>query len=89
MINQDWEGRVRGLLWTAGLGLVFLITQGIEYRLCSLGLGDRVLGRRFYSATGTHGAHVFVGGTMLLVIITRIKQIIIRDTHHFGLTAAI
>lgn len=66
--------RRRGALWllaTIVLGVVFLVGQGIEYA----GLLQRdvtisrdLFGTTFFTLTGFHGLHVFIGIVMLSVL---------------------
>ena len=54
-----------GLLTTALLGLSFLTIQINEYVHIGFAPSDNAQGTIFYSLTGLHGAHVFVGLTLL------------------------
>ena len=54
-----------GLLTTALLGLTFLIIQVNEYVHIGFAPADHAQGTIFYGLTGLHGAHVFVGLTLL------------------------
>ena len=52
------------LLLTGGLGAAFLTGQGLEYaRLLGSGIGPStgLFGTTFFTLTGLHGLHVFVG----------------------------
>jgi cytochrome c oxidase subunit 3 len=55
-----------GLLTTFLLGLTFLSVQINEYVNLGFAPGDHAQGTIFYSLTGLHGAHVFVGLNLLL-----------------------
>src|SRR5215212_6772355 len=55
-----------GLLTTFMLGLTFLTVQINEYVHLGFAPHDHAQGTIFYSLTGLHGAHVFVGLTLLL-----------------------
>ena len=55
-----------GLLTTAMLGLTFLTIQVNEYIHLGVAPSDNASGTIFYGLTGLHGAHVFVGLTLLL-----------------------
>jgi cytochrome c oxidase subunit 3 len=55
-----------GLLTTFLLGLTFLSVQINEYVHIGFAPADHAQGSIFYSLTGLHGAHVFVGLTLLL-----------------------
>ena len=55
------------------LGIVFLIGQGSEYyRLINeqITLGASVFGSNFFTLTGFHGFHVFVGLILISVLLT-------------------
>ncbi len=55
-----------GLLTTFLLGLTFLTIQINEYVHIGFAPSDNAQGSIFYGLTGLHGAHVFVGLTLLL-----------------------
>lgn len=60
------------LLVTILLGTIFLIGQGKEYwRLINdhVTLGSGVFGTSFYTLTGFHGFHVFVGLIILTIVL--------------------
>jgi cytochrome c oxidase subunit 3 len=54
-----------GLLTTTLLGLTFLMIQVNEYVHLGFAPHDNAQGTIFYGLTGLHGAHVFVGLTLL------------------------
>jgi cytochrome c oxidase subunit 3 len=54
-----------GLLTTLLLGLTFLTVQINEYVHIGFAVGDNAQSSIFYGLTGLHGAHVFVGLTLL------------------------
>jgi cytochrome c oxidase subunit 3 len=58
-------GLQAGLVLTLALGLVFLLTQAREYSRVGFSPSDGAFGSVFYGLTGLHGAHVFVGLTLL------------------------
>jgi cytochrome c oxidase subunit 3 len=60
-----------GLLTTALLGLSFLAVQINEYVHIGFAPSDNAQGTIFYGLTGLHGAHVFVGLTLLVMATTR------------------
>jgi len=64
-------GMRAGLLLTFLMGLTFLITQGIEYSRIGFNTGDGAFATIFFCLTGLHGAHVFVGLTILLFMTIR------------------
>ena len=60
-----------GLLLTFLMGLTFLITQAIEYSRIGFNTGNGAFATIFFCLTGLHGAHVFVGLTILLFMTIR------------------
>jgi cytochrome c oxidase subunit 3 len=58
-------GLQAGLVLTFLLGLTFLLTQVREYSRVGFSPQDGAFGSTFYGLTGLHGAHVFVGLTLL------------------------
>jgi cytochrome c oxidase subunit 3 len=58
-------GMQAGLVLTLALGLTFLLTQVREYSRIGFAPHDGGFGSSFYGLTGLHGAHVFVGLTLL------------------------
>ena len=58
-------GMQAGLVLTVALGLTFLLTQIREYSRVGFSPQDGAFGSTFYGLTGLHGAHVFVGLTIL------------------------
>jgi cytochrome c oxidase subunit III len=60
-----------GLLTTAMLGLTFLSVQVNEYVHIGFAPSDNAQGTVFYGLTGLHGAHVFIGLTLLTMATTR------------------
>jgi cytochrome c oxidase subunit III len=65
--NENCAALRMGLLTTFLLGLTFLIVQVNEYVHIGFAPADHAQGTIFYSLTGLHGAHVFVGLTLLLM----------------------
>ena len=64
--NENRAGMRAGLLTTFLLGLTFLLVQVNEYVHIGFSPADHAQGSIFYGLTGLHGAHVFVGLTLLL-----------------------
>jgi heme/copper-type cytochrome/quinol oxidase subunit 3 len=70
----DRTGLVRWLAWTWGLGLLFLVIQGVEWaRLVHFGLrvSSGIYGATFYTLIGVHAVHVlgaaaWLGGVLWL-----------------------
>ncbi len=63
--RDNRAGLQAGLVLTLALGLVFLLTQVREYSRVGFSPADGAFGTIFYGLTGLHGAHVFVGLTLL------------------------
>jgi cytochrome c oxidase subunit III len=63
--NENRPAMQVGLLTTALLGLTFLTIQVNEYVHLGFAPHDNAQGTIFYGLTGLHGAHVFVGLTLL------------------------
>ncbi len=64
-------GLIAGLLLTFLLGLAFLLIQMREYSRIGFGPGDLAFASTFFGLTGLHGAHVFVGLTLLAFALVR------------------
>ena len=64
--NDNRFGLRAGLLTTFLLGLTFLTIQVNEYVHIGFAPSDNAQGSIFYGLTGLHGAHVFIGLTLLL-----------------------
>ena len=60
------SGLQAGLVLTLLMGVTFLLTQILEYARVGFTPHDNAFGTIFFSLTGLHGAHVFVGLTLLL-----------------------
>jgi cytochrome c oxidase subunit 3 len=84
-IKRDNRAGLRaGLFLTLALGLVFLLTQVREYSRVGFSPADGAFGTIFYGLTGLHGAHVFVGLTLLTVATTRAFRGHFSAAHHHG-----
>jgi cytochrome c oxidase subunit I+III len=71
-IIQDRRTRLRiGYGIAIALGVTFLVLQGVEYSREHLSPTHDAYGSLFYTITGFHGAHVFVGLIMLTVVLVR------------------
>ncbi len=64
-------GLQAGLVLTLAMGLTFLVTQMMEYARIGFAPRDGAFGSVFYGLTGLHGAHVFVGLTLLAMTTVR------------------
>jgi cytochrome c oxidase subunit III len=63
--NENRRALRTGMLTTLLLGLTFLCIQINEYVHVGFAPADSAQGTIFYGLTGLHGAHVFVGLTLL------------------------
>jgi cytochrome c oxidase subunit 3 len=77
-------GLQAGLTLTFLMGLTFLLTQAIEYARVGFAPHDTAFGTVFYGLTGLHGAHVFVGLTLLLFATIRAFRGHYTPEHHHG-----
>jgi cytochrome c oxidase subunit III len=77
------SGLQAGLTLTFLMGLVFLLTQILEYSRVGFTPHDNAFGTIFFSLTGLHGAHVFVGLTLLLFATIRaFRGHFTAEAHH-------
>jgi cytochrome c oxidase subunit 3 len=73
-----------GLVLTFLLGLSFLLTQILEYSRIGFTPHSDAFGTIFFCLTGLHGAHVFVGLTILLIMTIRAFRGHFSPEHHHG-----
>jgi cytochrome c oxidase subunit 3 len=64
-------GMKAGLVLTFLMGLTFLLTQFREYSRVGFNTSNGAFATIFYCLTGLHGAHVFVGLTILGIMTVR------------------
>jgi cytochrome c oxidase subunit 3 len=69
--NENRRALKVGILTTFLLGLTFLTIQVNEYVHIGFSPADNAQGTIFYGLTGLHGAHVFVGLTLLAMVMIR------------------
>ena len=77
-------GLKAGLVLTFLMGLAFLLTQLLEYARIGFNPSDGAFGTIFFGLTGLHGAHVFVGLTLLGVATARAFRGHYTPEHHHG-----
>jgi cytochrome c oxidase subunit 3 len=77
-------GLQAGLVLTFLMGLTFLLTQVREYSRVGFAPHDEAFGTIFYGLTGLHGAHVFVGLTLLAMATIRAFRGHFSPSHHHG-----
>lgn len=71
----DFKKTSRGTSWQANFwiidtvikGFIFLIYQAYEYTTCMFSINDGVFGAVFFTLTGLHGLHVFLGVMFILI----------------------
>jgi cytochrome c oxidase subunit 3 len=81
-------GLKAGLVLTMLMGLTFLLTQIAEYSRLGFAPGDNAFGTIFYCLTGLHGAHVFVGLSILFFTALRAFRGHYSPEHHHGVELA-
>jgi cytochrome c oxidase subunit 3 len=77
-------GLQAGMLTTFLLGATFLFVQINEYVHVGFAPQDHAQGTIFYGLTGLHGAHVFIGLTLLAMVTVRAFRGHFSSTQHFG-----
>ncbi|HEY7401245.1 MAG TPA: cytochrome c oxidase subunit 3 [Actinomycetota bacterium] len=78
------QGLQAGLVATILLGAAFLLTQAIEYAHVGFNTGDGAFASAFFGLTGLHGAHVFVGLTILTMAAVRAFRGHFSPQHYHG-----
>jgi cytochrome c oxidase subunit III len=73
-----------GMTLTFLMGLAFLLTQAVEYLHVGFNTGDGAFASVFFGLTGLHGAHVFVGLTLLGTVLVRGFRGHFSPEHHHG-----
>jgi cytochrome c oxidase subunit 3 len=82
--RDNHAGLKAGLTLTFLMGLTFLLTQVLEYSRIGFAPRDGAFPTIFYCLTGLHGAHVFVGLTLLAFATTRAFRGHYSAAHHHG-----
>jgi cytochrome c oxidase subunit 3 len=77
-------GLKAGLVLTLVMGTAFLVTQMIEYARVGFNPSDGAFGTIFFGLTGLHGAHVFIGLSLLTVATVRAFRGHYTPEHHHG-----
>jgi cytochrome c oxidase subunit III len=81
-------GLKAGLVLTMLMGLTFLLTQLAEYSRLGFSPNTNAFGTIFYCLTGLHGAHVFVGLSILFFTALRAFRGHYSPEHHHGVELA-
>ena len=92
-LKNDNHGKFRfWLLITVLLAIIFLYVQYLEYHEAYVDLGltlkSGIYGTTFFMLTGFHGFHVFLGMTMLLIMLLRAQKGHFTHDDCFGFEAA-
>ena len=82
--RNNRAGLQAGLVLTFLMGLTFLLTQFIEYARVGFAPHDNAFTTIFFCLTGLHGAHVFVGLTILLFATIRAFRGHFDSEHYHG-----
>ena len=77
-----------GLATTFLMGCMFLLTQINEYFKAGFAISDGAFASVFYGLTGLHGAHVFVGLTLLAIMNVRAYRGHFSPEAHMGVECA-
>jgi len=92
LVENHMKKAIIGLASTVALGFVFLCFQGYEYyhayHELNLKLTSGIYGSTFFMLTGFHGFHVFLGGTMLAIVLRRMIRGDFTAKHHFAFEGA-
>lgn len=83
--NGNRNGLKVGMLLTSILGATFLFIQINEYIHLGFSPQDHAQGTIFYGLTGLHGAHVFIGLTLLIMVTVRSFRGHFTPEHHHGM----
>jgi len=81
--DNRW-GLQAGIVTTFLLGATFLFVQINEYVHIGFAPHDTAQGSIFYGLTGLHGAHVFVGLTLLAMVVVRSLRGHYSSAEHHG-----
>ena len=86
--RNNRRGLQAGLVLTILMGTAFLLTQFIEYAHVGFNTSDGAFPTVFFCLTGLHGAHVFVGLTILAFMTVRAFRGHFSPEHHHGVEIA-
>jgi cytochrome c oxidase subunit 3 len=86
------HGKLRRFVWltiaTIVLGSMFLGGQAYEYTHLHDTWAGTTFGASFFTLTGLHGFHVFIGVIFLITVLVQTLRGTYTVERHFGLTAA-
>ena len=83
--NENRRAMKVAMLTTFLLGLTFLCVQISEYVHIGFAIGENAQTSIFYGLTGLHGAHVFVGLTLLMMATVRVYRGHFTSKEHMGI----
>jgi len=75
------------LIATIVLGIGFLLGQAHEYSVVGISWTGTTMGASFFTLTGMHGFHVFVGVLYLTILGLQANRGVYTGSKYFGLTA--
>ncbi len=89
---ESWKhlNRAAFNLWmiaTIVLGVFFLGGQAYEYHNAQVTWSGSTMGATFFTLTGLHGFHVFIGVIYLIVLYLQANRGVYSGSKYFGLTA--
>ena len=90
MENWKHNNRRKFNLWliaTIILGAGFLGGQGYEYHSVQVSWAGSTMGGTFFTLTGMHGFHVFIGVIYLITLLIQSNRGVYTESKYFGLTA--
>lgn len=88
IMNNNDSQAVLGVICTLIYGLIFTLTQLMEYKTSWFTIADGIYGAMFYIATGFHGFHVIVGSIFIFICLGRLILNHLVPFHHVGFEAA-
>ena len=91
--NEAWQHANRQrfvgfMIATIILGIMFLSGQAYEYAHLHDTWAGSTFGATFFTLTGMHGFHVFIGVCFLITVLIQTQRGVYSTSRYFGLTAA-
>jgi heme/copper-type cytochrome/quinol oxidase subunit 3 len=75
------------MIATIVLGITFLGGQVYEYQHVAITWAGSTMGATFFTLTGMHGFHVFIGIIYLITLYIQANKGVYTGSKYFGLTA--
>jgi len=88
ILRNNRKMAIEGFLITLFLAVLFTSFQLMEYFGSTYHISDSVYGSVFFTLTGFHGLHVFIGTCFIIVCLFRFLNYQFTSNHHFGFQAA-